>query len=100
MKKITGADARARRLALGLNQLEFWSKVGVIQSVGSRYETGRSIPTPVQMLLHLVHFEGIEPRRLNKDIHEVGLHLKTANPELYASLRQSMEETKPSLQQA
>lgn len=31
------------RVDLGLNQSEFWSRVGITQSGGSRYETGREI---------------------------------------------------------
>ena len=37
-----------------MNQLEFWKRVGVTQSGGSRYESGRNIPRPVQLLLTLV----------------------------------------------
>lgn len=36
-----------------LNQTEFWSRVGVTQSGGSRYESGRKVPKPVQLLLQL-----------------------------------------------
>ena len=39
----------------GMNQSEFWSRVGVTQSGGSRYESGRSIPRPVQLLLQLAY---------------------------------------------
>lgn len=44
-------DPVAVRHKLGLNQTEFWSPVGITQSAGSRYESGRSIPRPVQILL-------------------------------------------------
>jgi predicted transcriptional regulator len=36
------SSPREIRRKLGLNQLEFWSKVGVTQSSGSRYESGRN----------------------------------------------------------
>ena len=39
----------------GLNQFDFWSRVGVTQSGGSRYESGRNIPRPVQLLLQLTY---------------------------------------------
>lgn len=39
------------RKRLGLNQQQFWNPVGVTQSGGSRYESGRVIPKPVKMLL-------------------------------------------------
>ncbi len=38
-----------------LNQSDFWSRVGVTQSGGSRYESGRNIPRPVQLLLQLAY---------------------------------------------
>lgn len=41
-----------RRLT-GMNQAEFWQRFGVTQSGGSRYETGRNIPKPIQLLLAL-----------------------------------------------
>jgi len=43
------------RKSLGLNQSQFWETVGVTQSGGSRYETGRNIPKPVLMLLKSIH---------------------------------------------
>ncbi|WP_415258478.1 helix-turn-helix domain-containing protein [Thauera phenylacetica] len=51
----TGDEVRAYRQKRGLNQMEFWSRVGVTQSGGSRYESGRSIPRPVQVLLHMTY---------------------------------------------
>ncbi len=51
----TGADAKAMRLKLRLNQSEFWSRIDVTQSGGSRYESGRDLPRPVMLLLHLVY---------------------------------------------
>lgn len=48
-------DAKSARLALGLNQSEFWSRVFVTQSGGSRYENERSVPKPVQALLVLAY---------------------------------------------
>jgi transcriptional regulator with XRE-family HTH domain len=43
------------RKKLGQNQKEFWAKVGVTQSGGSRYESGRNIPGPVCALLRLAY---------------------------------------------
>ena len=48
-------DAKAAREAIGLNQSQFWSKVFVTQSGGSRYENERSVPRPVQALLVLAY---------------------------------------------
>lgn len=50
MKTITGPEAKAKRIKLGLNQTEFWGRLGITQSGASRYESGRSIPRPVQVL--------------------------------------------------
>ena len=38
---------REIRRKLGLNQQQFWSTLGVTQSGGSRYESGRNMPKPV-----------------------------------------------------
>lgn len=51
----TGGDVQEHRKKLGLNQSEFWSRISVTQSGGSRYESGRNIPKPVQLLLHLTY---------------------------------------------
>lgn len=50
MKTITGPEAKAKRIKLGLNQTEFWTPLGISQSGVSRYESGRSILRPVQVL--------------------------------------------------
>lgn len=47
--------ARALRYRTGLNQSDFWSRIGVTQSGGSRYESGRRVPKPVQILLDLAY---------------------------------------------
>ncbi|PKO82391.1 MAG: transcriptional regulator [Betaproteobacteria bacterium HGW-Betaproteobacteria-13] len=52
----TTPDAiREHRRKHGLNQFEFWSRLGVTQSGGSRYENGRNIPTSVQLLLQIAY---------------------------------------------
>ncbi|WP_374515603.1 helix-turn-helix domain-containing protein, partial [Niveibacterium sp.] len=60
-------DVREIRRKLGLNQSQFWSKIGVTQSGGSRYESGRNIPRPVQALLRLVHVEQVDIGKIRKD---------------------------------
>jgi hypothetical protein len=46
----------AVRLKARLNQSDFWRRVGVSQSAGSRYEMGlMPIPKPVRMLLELAY---------------------------------------------
>lgn len=51
----TGEDIRSFRKKHAMNQSVFWTRVGVTQSGGSRYESGRNIPRPVQILLHLTY---------------------------------------------
>ena len=41
------------RKKLGMNQQTFWSPLGVTQSGGSRYESGRNLPKPVALLVTL-----------------------------------------------
>lgn len=50
-----GIEVRKLREKLGMNQTTFWSRVSVQQSSASRYETGRSIPGPVQLLLLMAY---------------------------------------------
>ena len=52
---ITSEAALFMRNRRQLNQTEFWRRVGVGQSAGSRYESGRNIPRPVQMLLRIAY---------------------------------------------
>lgn len=75
------------RRKLQMNQQDFWSRVGVTQSGGSRYESGRSMPKPVRELLRLVHIEGIELSKAKGEYFEVVSYLKKANPRLYQNLR-------------
>lgn len=46
-------NPRAHRESLNLNQSNYWSRFGVTQSGGSRYESGRQMPRPVIRLLHI-----------------------------------------------
>lgn len=55
MKSLTHDDVITQRARLKLNQTAYWSRVGVTQSGGSRYESGRKIPKPVQILLQVVY---------------------------------------------
>lgn len=54
-KKPIQIDPVAARQRLGINQTQFWSRVGVTQSGGSRYESGRKIPKPIQHLLVIAY---------------------------------------------
>lgn len=81
------SNPRDIRQRLGLNQQEFWGMIGVTQSGGSRYESGRNMPKPVQQLLRLVHVDRIDISRLTKADYEVISFLKNAKPDLYRRLR-------------
>ena len=52
MKNINPRKLRER---LRLNQAEFWRRIEVTQSGGSRYENGRRMPGPVGKLLGIVY---------------------------------------------
>lgn len=45
------ANLEAYRRSRGETQTEFWTRFGVTQSGGSRYETGRAMPMPTAMLV-------------------------------------------------
>ncbi len=51
-------DLKAYRTKISLNQSEFWHRYGTTQSGGSRYESGREMPTPLQLLMRL-HLNGV-----------------------------------------
>ena len=55
-KQMKGAAVTALRARLKVGQTEFWERVGITQSGGSRYERGgRVIPKTIQMLLALAY---------------------------------------------
>lgn len=89
MKTIEKIDPREIRRKLGLNQQQFWSTIGVTQSGGSRYESGRNMPKPVRELLRLVHVEQINIQGIKREDQEVIDYLKTQEPELYKTLKKS-----------
>jgi transcriptional regulator with XRE-family HTH domain len=61
---------REIRRTLGMNQLIFWRRIGVTQSGGSRYETGRSMPKPVKTLLQLAYGTDAEARAAFNKLRE------------------------------
>jgi len=86
-------NPREIRRKLGLNQEEFWTKIGVTQSGGSRYESGRDMPKPVLELLRLVHVEQVDLAKVNKEDFEILDYLKTSHPDLYKSLRKAVRSS-------
>lgn len=53
--KAKKSSVRVLRKKLGLTQAEFWNRVAVTQSGGSRYEAGRAIPKPIQLLITIAY---------------------------------------------
>ncbi|TAG71741.1 MAG: helix-turn-helix domain-containing protein [Burkholderiales bacterium] len=85
-------NPREIRQKLGLNQDEFWQKIGVTQSGGSRYEAGREMPRPVTELLRLVHVEGVDISTVRKEDLEIISFLKAQHPDLYSKLKSAVSD--------
>jgi transcriptional regulator with XRE-family HTH domain len=83
---------REIRHKLGLNQQQFWSKIGVTQSGGSRYESGRNMPRPVRELLRLVHVEQIDIKNIKREDVEIAEYLKREEKELYKTLKKAARD--------
>lgn len=66
----TSAEIKAFRHKHGMNQSAFWGRVGVTQSGGSRYESERNIPRPVQLLLHIAYAPDARSHRLVDDLRK------------------------------
>ena len=80
-------NPRDIRKKLGLNQFDFWSKIGVTQSGGSRYESGRSMSKPVRELLRLVYLAHVPLATANGADLRIAELLREQKPALYAELR-------------
>ncbi|AJP47803.1 XRE family transcriptional regulator [Rugosibacter aromaticivorans] len=80
-------DISAIRQKLGLNQQQFWARLGVTQSGGSRYENGRNMPRPVQQLVHLVYVENIDLQKIKREDFEVIEYLRTTKPAVLKELK-------------
>ncbi len=84
-------NPREIRRRLGLNQEQFWTQIGVTQSGGSRYESGREMPKPVRELLRLVHVEQIDLSQVKRVDFEIISYLKDSHPDLYRTLRRAVK---------
>jgi transcriptional regulator with XRE-family HTH domain len=92
MKSTGNIDVREVRRKLGLNQQQFWSQLGVTQSGGSRYESGRNMPRPVQQLLRLVHVEHIDISKIRREDYEVIEFLRATKSDLFKDLKKQARE--------
>ena len=84
-------NPREIRRRLGMNQEQFWTQIGVTQSGGSRYESGRDMPRPVKELLRLVHVEQLDLSQVKRVDFEIIIYLKEAHPDLYRTLRRAVK---------
>lgn len=82
-------NPRDIRKKLGLNQMDFWSQIGVTQSGGSRYESGRSMSKPVRELLRLVFLEHVPLATANGTDLRIAAALREQKPAMYEQLRAS-----------
>ena len=57
-------NVRRLRERSKLNQEDFWNRVMVTQSGGSRYESGRAVPGPVKTLLKIAYGSQIQAARI------------------------------------
>lgn len=84
-------NPREIRRAAGLNQQTFWSRIGVTQSGGSRYESGRDMPKPTRELLRLVYVEQIDLASLRGEDVQIVAYLKATHPDLHQSLAKAVK---------
>lgn len=78
LKIYTGAEVRDLRKKLYLNQADFWSHFQTTQSGGSRYESGREIPLPVQVLLNIAFGSETKSSAIIDDLRKLGRPKKRA----------------------
>ncbi|NLR76773.1 helix-turn-helix domain-containing protein [Leeia aquatica] len=87
-------NPRDIRKKLGQNQEEFWTRIGVTQSGGSRYESGRNMPKPVRELLRLVHVEHLDLTKVRREDFEIVEYLREQHPDLYKKLKKAAKSWK------
>lgn len=80
-------NPRDIRKKLSLNQSDFWSKIGITQSGGSRYESGRSMSKPVRELLRLVYLEHVPLATANGTDLRIAALLREQKPDIYEQLQ-------------
>jgi len=61
---LTPAKLKKLRKSMHMSQAEFWTRIGITQSGGSRYEAGRNIPSPAQLLIRLAYGNDAESRTI------------------------------------
>lgn len=94
MSTVEKLDLRKIRYKLGLNQQQFWSKLGITQSGGSRYESGRKMPKPISQLLRLIHVEQIDVDKIKGEDYAVIEYLRAVKPALLKELKKETKDAK------
>lgn len=82
-------DLRAQKK---MNQEDFWRLIGITQSGGSRYESGRKMPRAVRQLLRVVHIEGIDLSKVKAVDFALIEYVKEQHPDLYKSLKKAVKD--------
>ena len=80
------SDIWALRRLRRLTQTEFWRKVGVSQSCGSRFENGCSIPTPVRLLIDVIYVRSIDTSKVKREDMAIIEYLQQHHADLYSRL--------------
>lgn len=86
-------DLLAMRRAKGLTQAAFWGKIGVTQSAGSRYETGRPMARTVALLFDLIYMRSIDIAKVKGEDMMILAHLRAHYPDLHARLLREVNAT-------
>lgn len=79
-------DPLVLRRKLNLTQQAFWHPLGVTQSGGSNYESGRRMPPSVEKLFELVYVKGLDLQQVEACDVAILCYLKGQHPDLYATL--------------
>ena len=80
LKTYTGAEVLELRRKLQLNQRDFWAPFQTTQSGGSRYESGREIPAPVQVLLNVAFGTDAKATAIFDELRAFGNPRKKSKP--------------------
>lgn len=80
LKIYTGEEVRELRRKLGLNQSKFWAHFQTTQSGGCRYESGRKIPDPVQVLLNIAFGNDAKAAAIFDEFRQLGHPKKKTKP--------------------
>lgn len=87
-KRMQFSAVKELRLKLGMTQQAFWNHLGITQSGGCRYESGRRVPNPTRMLIELVYFQHGE-RYLKRLRSEAGVDGRVRHSSRTVSSRRS-----------